>query len=231
MECYGQPRTRESVKRAIEFFQKATETDPHYARAYGKLGASYTLLAINTRGDYDARARAMASAQEYAQKGVSLDGSDADALLALGYVLLWNGSFAEGEHVIERAYALNPHNVDIAMSYVTALSHIGEAERAIRLAEAVIQRNPRRADSDLFDLAFAHFFAGHDDDAVALFDRLPEVFSNREVYAAAYANAGRIDQARRHASSCVEELRATWVGKPATDVSELLRWEFKYNFL
>src|SRR5262249_21008002 len=56
-------------------------------------------------------------------------------------------------------------------------------------------------------------------------------FSNREVYAAAYAHAGRIDQARRHASSFVEELRATWVGKPATDVSDLLRWEFKYNYL
>ncbi|SJM31744.1 adenylate/guanylate cyclase domain-containing protein [Mesorhizobium delmotii] len=86
MECYGLPRMRENVKRAIEFFQKAIETDPQYARAYGKLGASYTLLAVNTRGDFDARARAMASAQRYAQKGVSLDGSDADSLLALGYV-------------------------------------------------------------------------------------------------------------------------------------------------
>ena len=122
MECYGLPLARENLSRAIEFFQKAIETDPQYARAYGKLGASYTLLAVITRGDHDARARAMASAQEYARIGVSLDGSDADALLALGYVLLWNGSLAEGEHVIERAYTLNPHNVDIAMSYVSALA-------------------------------------------------------------------------------------------------------------
>lgn len=104
-------------------------------------------------------------------------------------------------------------------------------ERAIRLAETVLQRNPHHADIDLFDLAVAHFFARHHDDAVALFDRLPEVFYYREIVAAAYAHAGRIDQARRHALKYVEELRATWVGKSATEVSDLLRWEIKYNCL
>ena len=229
MECYGLPRTRENVNRAIEFFQKAIETDPQYARAHGKLGASYTLLAVNTRGDFDARARAMASAQRYAQKGVSLDGSDADSLLALGYVLLGSGSFVEGEHLIERAYALNPHNVDIAMSYVTALSYLGQAERAIALAEAVIHRNPGHSDNDLLDLAVAHFFARHNDEAVALFDQLLKVIEDREIVSAAYAHAGRIDQARRHAMQYVEELRGSWVGDPAADVSDYLRWEFKYN--
>ena len=229
MECYGLPRTRENVNRAIEFFQKAIGTDPQYARAYGKLGASYTLLAYNTRGDFDARARAMASAKRYAQKGVSLDGSDADSLLALGYVLLGSGSLIEGEHLIERAYALNPHNVDIAMSYVTALSHLGQAERAIALAKAVIHRNPGHSDNDLLDLAVAHFFARHNDEAVALFDQLLKVIEDREIVSAAYAHAGRIDQARRHAMQYVEELRGSWVGDPAADVSDYLRWEFKYN--
>ncbi|SJM31745.1 hypothetical protein BQ8482_200003 [Mesorhizobium delmotii] len=27
----------------------------------------------------------------------------------------------------------------------------------------------------------------------------------------------------------VEELRGSWVGDPAADVSDYLRWEFKYN--
>ena len=46
IECYDLPRTRENTRdnlnRAIQFFQKAIEIDPQYARAYGKLGASYT---------------------------------------------------------------------------------------------------------------------------------------------------------------------------------------------
>ena len=42
---------------------------------------------------------------------------------------------------------------------------------------------------------------------VALFDRLPEVFYTREIVATSYANAGRIDQACRHALNYVEELR------------------------
>ena len=149
----------------------------------------------------------MESAQRYAQKGVSLDGSDADSLLALGYILFGSGSFVEGEHLIERAYALNPHNVDIATSYVTALSCLGQAERAIALAEAVIHRNPGHSDNDLLDLAVAHFFARHNDEAVALFDQVPEVMENREIVSAAYAHAARMDQARRHAMQYVEELR------------------------
>src|SRR5262249_29145378 len=92
MESYLLPPTTENLWRAIQFFRKAIEIDPQYARAYGKLGASCTLLARNTRGDHDARTTAMASAREYALRGVSLDGSDADALLALGYVLLFDGS-------------------------------------------------------------------------------------------------------------------------------------------
>ena len=71
MECYNLPQTRENTKanlnRAIQFFQKAIEIDPQYARAYGKLGAAYTLLATYTRGDHEARSTAMASAQEYAK--------------------------------------------------------------------------------------------------------------------------------------------------------------------
>ena len=196
----------------------------------GKLGGSYTLLAVNTRGDFNARARAMASARRHAEKGVSLDGSDADSLLALGYVLLLgNGSVVEGEHLIARAYALNPHNVDIATSYVTALSHVGQAERAIALAEAVIHRNPGRSDADLFDLAVAHFIARHNDEAVALFDQLPVVPESREIVSAAYAHAGRLQQARRHAMQYVEELRGSWVGDSGADVSDYLKWEFKYN--
>ncbi len=235
MEFYNLPRTgknsKDNLNRAIQLFRKAIEIDPQYARAYGKLGASYTLLATHTCGDHDAHATVIVSAREYAQKGVSLDGSDADALLALGYVLLWEGNFAEAEHVIERGYALNPHDAHVAMGYVTAMSYLGNAERAIALAEAIIHRNPRHSDSDfdLFDLAVAHFFARHHEDSVALFDRLPEIAENREIVAAAYAHAGRIDEAHRHAILYVEELQANWVGAPTADVSDYLTWQFQYN--
>ena len=93
----------------------------------------------------------------------------------------------------------------------------------------MIHRNPHHSDFDLFDLAVAHFFARHHEDAVALFDQLPEIFENREIVAAAYAHAGRVGEARRHALLYVEELRANWAGEPTADASDYLRWEFQYN--
>ncbi|QRM31400.1 hypothetical protein [Microvirga sp. VF16] len=227
MEAFASPRTRENQLRAIEFFQRAIEIDPKYARAHGKLAASYTVLARLTRGDNEARSRSLAAAQEWAQKGVSLDRNDADSLLALGYTLLYQRRFAEGEHYIDRAVALNPHDDQMAIHHVSALSYLGKAEQAITKVEGVLRHNPRWPVA-LFDLGIARFFARNHEAAVAIFDQVP-VHEERRLVVAAYAHAGRIEQATHHAQQYVEELRTSWIGPPAANVGEFVRWDLMYN--
>jgi adenylate cyclase len=227
MEPYTSPRTRENMLRAAEFFQRAIEIDPTYARAYGKLAASYTVLARLTRGDTEAHRRALATAQDWAQKGVSLDRDDTDSLIALGYALLYQRRFSEGEHYIDRAVALNPHDDQIAINHVTVLTYLGKAEQAVTKVEGVLRHNPRWAVA-LFDLGIAHLFTRNHEAAVAIFDQVP-VHEERRVVIAAYAHAGRIEQATHHAQQYVEELRTSWVGTPTVDVGELVRWDLTYN--
>ncbi|WP_162820661.1 adenylate/guanylate cyclase domain-containing protein [Microvirga calopogonii] len=227
MEAFTSPRTRENQLRAVEFFQRAIGIDPNYARAHGKLAASYTVLARLTRGDAEARARALAAAQDWAQKGVSLDRDDASSLLALGYALLYERRFAEGEHYIDRAVALNPHDDQMGLHHVSALSYLGKAEQAVEKVERVLRHNPRWAVA-LFDLGIAHVFARNHEAAVAIFDQVP-VHEERRLVVATYAHAGRIEQATHHAQLYVEEVRASWIGTPTTDVGELVRWDMMYN--
>ena len=152
MEAFTSPRTKENLLRAAEYFQRAIEIDPKYARAHGRLAASYTLLARATRGDNEARSRALAAAQDWAQKGVSLDRDDASSLLALGYALLYQRRF-EGEHYIDRAVALNPHDDQMARHHVSALWYLGKAEQAVEKAEGILRHDPRSTVT-LFDLGW-----------------------------------------------------------------------------
>jgi len=226
-EAFTSPCTKENLLRAAEYFQKAIEIDPKYARAHGRLGASYTLLARATRGDNDARSRALAEAQDWAQKGVSLDRDDASSLLALGYALLYQRRFAEAEHYIDRAVALNPHDDRMALHHVSALSYLGKAEQAVEKAERVLRYNPRWTVA-LFDLGIARLFTRDHEAAVAIFGQVP-VHEERRLVVAAYAHAGRIEQATYHAQQYVEELRTNWIGAPTADVGELVRWDLTYN--
>jgi adenylate cyclase len=227
MEAFTSPRTKENLLRAAEYFQRAIEIDPKYARAHGRLAASYTLLARETRGDNEARSRALATAQDCAQKAVALDRDDASSLLALGYALLYQRRFAEGEHYIDRAVALNPHDDQMAGHHVSALWYLGKAEQAVEKAIGILRRNPRSTVT-LFDLGLAHFFTRNHEAAVALFDQVP-VYEERRAVVAAYAHVGRIEQATHHAQLYVEVLRTSWVGPPTTDVGELVMWDMTYN--
>jgi adenylate cyclase len=227
MEAFSAPRTREAQLRAVELFQKAIEIDPKYARAHGRLAASYTVLARLTRGDNEARSQALAKAQSWAEKGVSLDKDDASSLIALGYALLYQRRFAEAEHYIDRAVDLNPHDDQMALHHVSALSYLGKSEQAVTKVEGVLRHSPRWAVA-LFDLGIARFFARNHEAAIAIFDQVP-VHEERRLVVAAYAHAGRIEQATHHAQQYVEELRTSWIGPPSTNVGELVKWDLMYN--
>ncbi len=222
------PRRMDDLNKARHCFEKAIEIDPRYARAHGNLAGCYNLIAFRTKGDGQAYDAAVACARRHIEVAVSLDGSDPDALLARGYTHLRDREFADADRMVGRAYAANPHNIDIAMSYVTLRSLIGKAKKAITLAEAIIQRNPDRADNHLWDLAVAHLFARHFEHAAGLF-RQTSVRDDPMLVIAAYGYVDWIVDARREAELYVEELRQAWAGERDATMADHLRWEFEHN--
>jgi TolB-like protein len=222
-----------SLREAIELLQKAVEADPQFARAYSWLAACYSRTAVfAVKGDAEAYRRTRSLVLDNVQRAISLDDTDAIALAVFGWHHIWNRNFADVEQIFERACRLRPCDGDMAMSYVTALVHLGKPERAVQLAEATIRRELRHPSFYLGDLATANFFARRNERAVALIDELSDdkVGENRAAAIAAYAYAGRLDDARDQAKRYLGELRAAWRGDPSAGESDFLNWERHYRY-
>src|SRR5258708_9601962 len=97
--------TRESVNRAIQYFQEATALDPKDARLYAALAAAYDAATTY----YSSTAEVMPRAKEAALQAVALDPNLGSAHVRLGYVRLfydWDWPAAEREY--RRALEINP---------------------------------------------------------------------------------------------------------------------------
>src|SRR5258708_22966715 len=77
--------TRESVNRAIQYFQEATALDPKDARLYAALAAAYDAATTY----YSSTAEVMPRAKEAALQAVALDPNLGSAHVRLGYVRLF----------------------------------------------------------------------------------------------------------------------------------------------
>jgi tetratricopeptide (TPR) repeat protein len=106
-------RTAEGLKKAVEYFNHAIETDPLYARAYSGLADSYALM-----GDWEygvlPPAEALPKAKAAAARALALDETVGEAHTSLAFVLDlfdWYWQAAESEY--KKAIELSP-------SYATA---------------------------------------------------------------------------------------------------------------
>jgi len=101
-------RTAEGLKRAIEYFDHAIETDPAYASAYSGLADSYALL-----GDWEygvlSPQEAFPKAKAAATKALDLDDKLSEAHTSLAFILdLYDWGWSSAENEYKRALALNP---------------------------------------------------------------------------------------------------------------------------
>ena len=106
-------RSGDGLRKSIEYFNRAIEKDPNYARAYAGLADAYALS-----GDWEygilPPEDAFSKAKTAAEKALALDNSLSEAHTSLGFALelyAWDWDAAEKEY--QRALSLNP-------SYATA---------------------------------------------------------------------------------------------------------------
>ena len=130
---------------ARAFFEKAIEIDSGYARAYSGLALTYEWAAFYTAwGGGDPTAREVA--ERFALKAASLDATDYQPHVALGWIYQGRGDFGRSRRHLDRAEALNPNDADLLIHKAMILSCQGEADRAIELAQSAIRLNPYHPD-------------------------------------------------------------------------------------
>jgi eukaryotic-like serine/threonine-protein kinase len=121
-------RTEDSLKRGIQFFREAIESDPSFASAYSGLADSFITLATNIPLPPQ---EAMPKAKAAAMKAIEIDEGLAEAWASLGAVRWWfDWDWAGAEQAYQRAIELNPNYAtahDGYAMFLSARSRFGDA--------------------------------------------------------------------------------------------------------
>ncbi len=148
--------TRESVNRAIQYFQEATALDPKDARLYAALAAAYDAATTY----YSSPAEVMPRAKEAALQAVALDPNLGSAHVRLGYVRLfydWDWPAAEREY--RRALEINPSLPEAQLGYANYLATLGHFDEALSRVQQAYLFDPLAVESRK-EALWIYYFSG-----------------------------------------------------------------------
>jgi adenylate cyclase len=201
-------RTKASLYEARRLLEQSLAIDPDYARAYAMLSRVHFHAYYEPfDGDYLSPG-ALDRALELAETAVHLDARLPQAHAELGSVLHFKRRHDDAIAEFERALALNPNYIDYL--YGSVLMYAGEPARAIEVLEANIRLDPFQPNVTGLTtmMGFANYMLKRYGEAVRLLrecaSRLPNLQFPRIWLAAAYAQSGQLEEARKEA---VEVLR------------------------
>jgi len=134
-------RNEESLRKSIEYYERALEIDPQYAPAYAGLADSYMTLGFgrmkSMRWD-DARPRV----KQAAAKAVELDPELAEAHAALGNILTYDWDFAAAAREFQHAIRLNPGSATAYYWYSIHLWELAERDGSCAMIRRAYELDP-----------------------------------------------------------------------------------------
>ena len=133
-------RTTETLRRAAEYFQKATDKDPSYALAWAGLAECY---AVYPAFSVLPPREAIPKAKEAAIKALAFDDTVAEAHTALAYVKnTYDWDWPGAEQEFKRAIKLNPNYATAHFWYAIHLQAMGRLDEAIAEAKLAQEADP-----------------------------------------------------------------------------------------
>ena len=121
----------------MEWFRKAVEKDPEFARAYAwKSCATATLAREWTRENV------LDQALEDARRAVELDDQEPECHRILGSINLYFRDYEKAEYHFLRAIALNPNHPFVIGRMGELYNFLGDGDKAIEYQERAVQLDP-----------------------------------------------------------------------------------------
>jgi len=166
-----QTRSRESLLRAVSYFQKAIDKDPNFALAYSGEAEAYiplAMLALMPPREYFEKAR------EAATKALALDDSLAEAHNALAAVLMSDYRWQDSEREYKKAIELNPNYATAHHWYAFLLEALGRQSANLSQRKLAHQLDPLNLAAS-GAVGNAYFYLGEYDQAIAEYQRALEL--------------------------------------------------------
>jgi TolB-like protein/Flp pilus assembly protein TadD len=172
----GRQENAEAFAKSDALYRQALEIDPRYAPAWERLAANFinkTNIGLLSNHEGYVRAR------EAAEKALAIDPDYGPAHATLGWIaMLGDNDLASAARHYQRAFALDPTDLDVLRNAAALLANLGRLNEALALDEAVVRRDPVNVQS-LFNLGYDQRQAGRYDAAIASFRTVLSLSPNR----------------------------------------------------
>jgi serine/threonine-protein kinase len=133
-------RTKDGMRRGLDYFQQAIELDPTYSLAYSGVADSYALLGEN---ELISGREVYPKAKAAALKALELDETSAEAHTSFGGVLFdYDRNPQAALKEFETAIRLNPNYATAHHWYATKFAMLGRSEEAYREIEQARRLDP-----------------------------------------------------------------------------------------
>ncbi|UCC81086.1 MAG: protein kinase [Candidatus Zixiibacteriota bacterium] len=167
-------RTGDSLKKAIEFFEKALEIDNEYALAYSGLADVYRALP-----DYTSCApgEAYIRARDMANRAIEIDGSLSEAHASLAVILNHMFDWKGAEREYERAIEINPGYATAYHWYALYFMYRAEFSQAIEKMKKAYSLDPLSLPINR-DTGTVYYYAGEYDRAIEALQKTLELDPN-----------------------------------------------------
>src|ERR1700730_6908351 len=158
-------RNTNDLKKALTYFQQASNEDPSYALAWSGIADVYVLLPLFGGAN---PADAYPKAKEAANKAVALDPNLAEPHAALGLIgNIFDFDFALSLREFEKAIAFNPNYATAHHWFGNSLLEcIGDFERSIVEVRRALELDPLSIAINV-DLGYSYYFAGRYPEGIA----------------------------------------------------------------
>lgn len=194
-------RSKEAAARARRALEHAIRLDPRFA-------AAHALLAENCRQEWTFGWREddgiLDQALELARRAVALDDKLSTAQMLLGWVHLWRKEHDQAIAAAQRAVEVDPGNAEAWVRLGHILDFAGRPEDGLPLIEKGMRLDPHHPFLYPFWQGHAHHSLQRYDEAIAAYQRAvnrnPDFVAVRQQLAAAYAQLGRLEEARSEAT-------------------------------
>jgi TolB-like protein/Tfp pilus assembly protein PilF len=165
-------RDRESLEKALGYYEQAIKLDPSYALAWAQIAR---VRANQADRGYLPIKEGYEKARAAAEKALALDSNLAEANAAFGWIKATNDwDWAGADICYRRALALEPGNAPVIRSAGGLAATLGRLDEALTLHRRAVELDPLSAAGRL-NLGTYAYYAGHFEEAVAAFRKALEL--------------------------------------------------------